>query len=67
MSAIAHKLIVDETGHPQEVILSISTFRHIQEVLGADLNELEEAELREAWQDSRSGNRAAFFSLDEIR
>lgn len=67
MSVIAHKLIVDETGQPQEVILSIGTFRHIQEVLGADLDEREEAELREAWQDSRRGNRAAFLSLDEIR
>lgn len=67
MTAIAHKLIVDEKGQPQEVILSMGTFRHIQAVLGADLDEQEIVELLEARQDSRSGNRAAFLSLDEIR
>jgi hypothetical protein len=66
MPAIAHKVIVDERGQAQEVIISIETFRHIQEVLGADLNEQEEAELREALGDSMNGNRAAFVSLEDI-
>ncbi|CAN5685874.1 hypothetical protein BH11VER1_BH11VER1_33430 [soil metagenome] len=65
MSAIAHKFIVDEKGQAQEVILSIETFRHIQEVLGADLDTQEEAELQRAFQDSISGNRDAFVSIDE--
>ena len=66
MPAIAHKVIVDEKGQAQEVVLSIATFRHIQEVLGADLDEQEEAELREALADSRNGNRSEFVSLEEI-
>ncbi len=66
MPAIAHKFIVDEKGQAQEVILSIETFRHIQEVLGADLDEQEEAELQQAFQDSVTGNRDAFVSIDEI-
>jgi hypothetical protein len=66
MPAIAHKLIVDENGQAQEVILSLQTIHHIQEVLGADLDEQEEVELREAMRDSTSGNRAAFVSLEEI-
>ena len=57
---------MDEDGQAREVILSIETFRHIEEVLGADLDQEEEAELREAIDDSRSGNRAAFVSIDEI-
>lgn len=66
MPAIAHKLIVDEKGQTQEVILSVETFRHIQEVLGADLDEQAEIQLREALEDSIKGNRSAFVSLDDI-
>jgi hypothetical protein len=66
MPAIAHKVIVDEKGEAQEVILSIETFRHIQEVLGADLEPQEEKDLREALNDSMSANRSAFVSLEDL-
>jgi hypothetical protein len=66
MRAIAHKVVLDEKGQTQEVILSIETFRHIQEVLGADLTDQEETELREALADSRNGNRSEFVSLEDI-
>ena len=66
MPAIAHKFITDQQGRPQEVVISIETFQHIQEVLGADLDESEEAGLREALKDSVSGNRSAFVSIDEL-
>ena len=66
MAALAHKLIVDATGMPQEVVISLEMFRHFEEVAGADLTALEEAELREAIQDSKSGNRAAFVSLEDL-
>lgn len=47
-------------------MLSQEAHRHIQEVLGADLNEQEESELREALKDSLQGNRSAFVPLEEI-
>lgn len=66
MTALAHKLILDQEGRPHEVVISIETFRHIQEVLGADLDQQEEAELREALRDSVSGDRSQFVSIDAI-
>lgn len=66
MPALAHKLIVDQEGRPQEVVISIESFRHIQEVLGADLDAQEEAELREAFRDSTEGNRSEFVSIDDV-
>ena len=66
MPAIAHKLIVDEKGQAQEVILSMETFVHIQELLGADLDGREEEELREALDDSLRGERSAFVSLEDL-
>ncbi len=66
MPAIAHKFITDQQGRPQEVVISIEAFQHIQEVLGADFDAREEAELRQAIKDSVSGDRSAFVSIDEI-
>ncbi len=66
MAALAHKLIVDASGQPQEVVISLEMFRHFEEVAGADLSAQEEAELREAIKDSESGNRAAFVSLEDL-
>ncbi len=66
MAALAHKLIVDASGQPQEVIISLEMFRHFEEVAGADLTAQEEAELREAIKDSESGNQAAFVSLEDL-
>jgi hypothetical protein len=66
MPAIAHKFITDQQGQPQEVVISLEAFRHIQEVLGADLDDNEETALRKAIQDSVSGDRSAFVSIDEI-
>ena len=65
MPALTHKLIVDASGKPQEVVISLEMFRHFEEVMGADLTQLEETELREAIRDSEAGNRAAFVSLQE--
>ena len=66
MSALAHKLIVDASGKPQEVVISLEMFRHFEEVAGADLTAAEEAELSEAIRDSESGNRAAFVSMEDL-
>jgi hypothetical protein len=55
MPKIAHKFIVDEKGQAQEVILSIETFRQIEEILGADFDEQEEADWNEGVCDSVSG------------
>lgn len=66
MAALAHKLIVDASGQPQEVVISLEMFRHFEEVAGADLTAHEEAELREAIKDSESGNRTAFVSLEDL-
>jgi len=66
MAGLAHKLIVDASGQPQEVVISLEMFRHFEEVAGADLTAQEEAELREAIKDSESSNRAAFVSLEDL-
>jgi hypothetical protein len=66
MPALSHKLIVDAFGNPQEVVISLELFRQMEEVLGADLTPEEEAELREAIQDSNAGNRTAFVSMDDL-
>lgn len=66
MSAIAKKIVVDDQGDPQEVIISWDSYQHLAEVMGWDLDENEESQLRQARQEHEAGNRDAFVSLDEI-
>ena len=66
MSAIAKKIVFDDQGDPQEVIISWDSYQHLAEVMGWDLDEKEEAQLHQARQEHESDNRDAFVSLDEI-
>ncbi len=66
MTTIHKKIVVDEKGDPQEVIIPWEEFRQLEEALGLDLDTEEVAQLREADADMRSGNREAFVSLDDL-
>ena len=66
MIAIQKKIVIDENGAPQEVIISWAQFCELSEALGLDLDATEQAELREALDDSRTGRREAFTPLDEL-
>jgi PHD/YefM family antitoxin component YafN of YafNO toxin-antitoxin module len=66
MIAIQKKIVIDEHGEPQEVIISWAQFCELNEALGLDLDGTEQAELREALEDSRARRREAFTPLDEL-
>ncbi len=66
MNAIAKKIVVDDSGSPQEVIISWDNYQHLSEVMGWDLDADAEAQLRTARQEREAGNLDAFVSLDDI-
>lgn len=66
MTAIDKKIVVNERGEPQEVIIPWAQFCELSEALGLDLDGTAEAELREAIEDSRARWREAFTPLDEL-
>ena len=66
MTVIPKKIVVDEHGVPQEVIIPWAQFCELSEALGLDLDATEQGELREALDDSRSRRSAAFTPLDEL-
>lgn len=66
MMQINKKYIVDEQGKPREVIISYEDFREIEELLGLDLDEETENDLRRAKADRKAGNRDEYFDLDSV-
>ena len=66
MTAIQKKIVIDEHGEPQEVIIPWAQFCELSDALGLDLDGTAQAELREALADSRARRRAAFTPLDEL-
>ena len=66
MIAIQKKIVVDEHGEPQEVIIPWAQFCELSEALGLDFDEAAQTELREALADSRARRREAFTPLDEL-
>lgn len=66
MTVIQKKIVVDEHGVPQEVIIPWAQFCELSEALGLDLDATEQGELREALDDSRSRRSEAFTPLDEL-
>jgi PHD/YefM family antitoxin component YafN of YafNO toxin-antitoxin module len=64
--SIQKKLVVDERGRPQEVIISWAQYQQIIEMLGLDLDEATIADLREARQDRIAEKRDAYVALDAI-
>jgi len=66
MTAIQKKIVVDEHGQPVEVIIPWEQFCELSEALGLDLDATEQAELREALDDSLARRREAFTPLDAL-
>lgn len=64
--SIQKKLVVDERGRPQEVIISWAQYQQIIEMLGLDLDDATIADLREARQDRIAEKRDAYVALDTI-
>lgn len=66
MISIHRKLVVDEHGRPQEVIIPWEEYQEIEELLGLDLNEKAIEALQEARKDRESGNTEAYVDLDAL-
>lgn len=66
MIAIQKKIVFNEHGEPQEVIIPWAQFCELSEALGLDLDKKAIADLREAKCDWESGGRAAFVPLAEL-
>ena len=66
MLTIHKKLVVDEHGAPQEVILPWDEYRQIEELLGLDLDSEAIADLEEAAKNRESGTAGASVDLDAI-
>ncbi len=67
MLDIQKKVVVDEQGRPQEVIISWEQYQQISEMLGLDLNEEVIADLRQAQRDRATKNYEAYVDLDAIQ
>lgn len=63
MLKLRKKIVVDESGAPQEVIISWKQFCEIAEALGFDLDEKVRNDLRIARHDFRHGKSQAFLPL----
>jgi PHD/YefM family antitoxin component YafN of YafNO toxin-antitoxin module len=66
MTAIKKKIVVDERGRPQEVIISWAQFCELAEALGLDLNAKAKADLRAARRDLKRRNTSAFKPLSAL-
>lgn len=66
MLQIQKEYIVDETGNPSKVIISLADFRLLEEMLGLDLDEEALEDLRQARYDRENGNLEAYEELDTI-
>jgi hypothetical protein len=66
MIAIQKKIVVDERGKPREVIIPWRKFCELCEVLGLDLDERAQADLRVARRDWNLRKTAAFKPLSAL-
>ncbi len=66
MLVIQKKIVVDEQGRPQEVLIPWEQYQQISEMLGLDLDEEAIADLRQGQRDRATGNREAYVKLAEI-
>ena len=66
MIAIQKKIVIDEHGKPQEVIIPWAQFCELSEALGLDFDAAAQTELREAIDDSRARRHEEFTPLDEL-
>ncbi|ADJ29439.1 hypothetical protein [Nitrosococcus watsonii] len=63
---IHKKIVVDEQGNPQEVIIPWDEFQELAEILGLDLDSEALEDLRQSREDRESGKRDAYIDLDSI-
>ncbi len=66
MMSIHRKIVVDEHGNPQEVIIPWDEFQGIAEILGLDLDSTALEDLRQAREDREKANYDAFVDLDDL-
>lgn len=66
MMNIHRKIVVDEHGNPQEVIIPWDEFQGIAEILGLDLGSTALEDLRQARKDRENANYNAFVDLDDL-
>lgn len=66
MMNIHKKIVVDEQGDPQEVIIPWDEFQEIAEILGLDLDSEALEDLRQAREDRETGNHEAYIDLDNL-
>ena len=66
MITIHKKLVVDEQGKPQEVIIPWEEYKEIEETLGLDLNKKVIQDLKQAKNDRESGKIENYLDLDSI-
>jgi PHD/YefM family antitoxin component YafN of YafNO toxin-antitoxin module len=66
MLQIQQEYIVDEAENPSKVIISLTDFRLLEEMLGLDLDEEALEDLRQARHDRENGNLEAYEELDTI-
>ena len=63
---INKKFIVDDRGNPKEVVILLKDYQRIEEMLGLDLDEDAEKELKEAQKDRKSKKSEAYNDLVSI-
>jgi len=63
---IHKKVVVDDAGMPQEVIIPWAEFQEIEEMLGLDLETEVGEQLKEARHARDSGESAAYVSLNDL-
>ena len=63
---IHKKVVVDDAGTPQEVIIPWAEFREIEELLGLDLEPEVVQQLEQAKYDRENNEASAYFSLNEL-
>ena len=63
---IHKKIVVDEEGNPQGVIIPWDEFQEIAEILGLDLDPEALEDLRLAREDRESGKHDAYINLDSL-
>ena len=64
---IQRKIVVDEAGKPQEVIISWKDYQEVAEILGLDLDEEAIEDLRQGRKDREAGIEGAYLDLEAIR
>ena len=66
MMNIHKKIVVDEQGNPQEVIIPWNEFQEIAEILGLDLDSEALEDLSQARKDREIGKHEAYIDLDRL-